>query len=45
MFLNAFEYVVNLAIRQENFLNDSVKNNFICKLLLYAHLYTELRLF
>ena len=41
VFLNAFEYVVNLAIRQENFLNDSVRNNFICKLLLYAHLYIQ----
>ena len=41
IFLNAFEYVVNLAIRQENFLNDSVRNNFICKLLLYAHLYIQ----
>ena len=41
VFLNAFEYVVNLAIRQEIFLNDSVRNNFICKLLLYAHLYIQ----
>ncbi len=39
-FLKALEYVVNLAIMQEHFPNDSVRNNFICKMILYAYLYT-----
>ena len=38
-FLIALEYITNLAIRQENFLNNSVRNNFICKMLLYAYLH------
>lgn len=39
MFLESLEYVVNLAIKQENFMNNSVRNNFICKMILYAYLY------
>lgn len=39
IFLNSLEYVVNLAIKQEGFFNDSVRNNFICKMILYAYLY------
>lgn len=39
IFMESLEYVVNLAIKQENFPNNSVRNNFICKMILYAYLY------
>lgn len=39
MFLESLEYVVNIALRQESFLNASVRNNFICKLILYSYLH------
>ena len=32
-FLSALEYTVNLAIKQENFINNNIRNNFIIKLL------------
>ena len=38
-FLESLEYVVNLALSQETFMNDSVRNYFICKLILYAYLH------
>ena len=38
-FLESLEYVVNLALSQETFMNDSLRNNFICKLILYAYLH------
>lgn len=40
-FLSACETIVNLAFQQEAFPNDSVKANFVCKLLLYAHLHLQ----
>mgnify|MGYP002755917366 FL=1 len=40
-FLSACETIVTLAFRQEAFPNDSIKANFVCKLLLYAHLHLQ----
>lgn len=40
-FLSACETIVNLAFQQEAFPNDSIKANFVCKLLLYAHLHLQ----
>lgn len=39
IFLNALEYVVNLAVANENFFNESVRNNFITKLIVWAYSY------
>lgn len=39
MFLESLEYIVNIALDQENFMNDSIRNNFICKMILYAYLH------
>lgn len=39
LFLKALEYTVNLSMKQETFMNDSVRNNFICKMILYAYTY------
>ena len=36
LYLNALQEVVLLALEQEKFLNASVQNNFICKLLIYS---------
>lgn len=36
-FLEALEYTVNLAIRQESFTESSLRNNFIVNLLLYTY--------
>lgn len=38
-FLEALEYTVNLAIKQENFLNENIRNNFIVKMLLYTYIH------
>ena len=38
-FLNALEYAVNLALKKESFFNDSVRNNFITKLIVWAYSY------
>lgn len=40
-FLSALEYVVNLAIANENFFNDSVRNNFITKLIVWGYSYLK----
>ena len=36
MFLESLQYVVNIALAKENFLNISMRNNFIAKLILWA---------
>lgn len=36
-FLKALEYVISIAVRTENFFNDSVRNNFITKLIVWAY--------
>lgn len=38
-FINALQYTINLAINNENFKNRSIRNNFICELLLYFYDY------
>lgn len=38
-FINALQYTVNLAISQESFANDNVRNSFICKMLLNTNTY------
>lgn len=38
-FLNGLQYIVQLAIKQEHFMNDNVRNNFICKQIVWAYLY------
>lgn len=38
-FLSALEYTVNLAIKQENFVNNNIRNNFIIKMLLYTYIH------
>ena len=39
MFLEALDYVVNLAIKQEKFFNDNVRNDFILKLIVWTYSY------
>lgn len=41
MFLEALEYVVNIALIKENFFNESVKYNFIEKLILWTLTYIK----
>ena len=41
VFLKALDYVVPLAIRNENFFNESVRNNFITKLIVWAYVYLK----
>lgn len=36
-FLSSLEYVIKLAVNNENFFNDSVRNNFITKLIVWAY--------
>ena len=38
-FINVLQYTINLAINNENFKNQSIRNNFICELLLYFYDY------
>ncbi len=40
-FLKALEYVIPLAINNENFFNESVRNNFITKLIVWAYSYLK----
>lgn len=40
-FITALQYVINLACRQENFQNESIRNNFICTMLLYIFSYVK----
>ncbi|MEE1072155.1 MAG: YceG family protein [Cellulosilyticum sp.] len=37
----ALDEVIALAIRQENFSNETIRNNFIAKLMIWCNLYTE----
>lgn len=39
VFLNALDYAVNLALKQESFINESSRNDFILKLILWAFSY------
>lgn len=39
VFLKALEYVVKLAVSNENFFSDSVRNNFITKLIVWCYSY------
>ena len=41
LFLNSLAYVVRLAIKQENFLNINIQNNFITKQILWAFYYIK----
>ena len=36
-FLEALQYVIELSVKNENFFNDSVRNNFITKLIVWAY--------
>ena len=40
-FLQALDYTVNLSLRNESFFNDSVRNNFITKLIVWAYSYLK----
>lgn len=37
IFLKALDYIIPLAIKNENFFNESVRNNFITKLIVWAY--------
>lgn len=39
IFLESIDTIVNLAIKQESFSNDSVRNNFILQLIVWTYLY------
>lgn len=39
IFLESLSFVVNLAIKQENFFNESSRNDFILKLIVWTYLY------
>lgn len=41
IFLKALDYVVPLAIKNEKFFNDSVRNNFITKLIVWAYVHLK----
>lgn len=45
MFLESLDYIVNLAIKQENFFNDSVRNDFILKLIVWTYSYIRPMIF
>lgn len=36
MFLESLQYVVRIAVKKENFINDSMRNNFVAKLILWS---------
>lgn len=40
-FLNALEYIISIACKKENFLNENVRNNFITKLIVWAYTYAK----
>lgn len=40
-FITALQYVIKLACRQENFQNTSIRNNFICTMLLHVFSYIK----
>ena len=41
IFIESLNYVVNIAIQKENFSNESVRNSFITKLILWTYEYTK----
>ncbi|MPQ42866.1 YceG family protein [Clostridium tarantellae] len=41
LFLKALDYVIPLAVSNENFLNENVRNNFITKLIVWAYTYLK----
>lgn len=41
LFLKSLDYVIPLAIKKENFFNESTRNNFILKLIVWAYLYLK----
>lgn len=41
IFLESLDYVVNLAIKQENFFNESSRNDFILKLIIWTYSYIK----
>lgn len=40
-FLLALQYVVDLSIKNENFFNDNVRNNFITKIIVWTYMYLK----
>ncbi len=40
-FLNALQYTINLSIKNENFFNENVRNNFITKLIVWVYTYIK----
>jgi len=40
-FLKALQYSVNLAIKNESFFNNNIRNNFITKLIIWAYMYVK----
>ena len=40
-FLKALQYSVNLAIKNESFFNNNIRNNFITKLIVWAYMYIK----
>ena len=41
VFLKSMDYIIPIAIKNEKFLNDSVRNNFITKLIVWANTYLD----
>lgn len=41
IFLEALQYCVNLAIKNENFLNSNIRNNFITKIIVWVYTYVK----
>ncbi|MGL4911880.1 MAG: YceG family protein, partial [Romboutsia sp.] len=40
-FLNSLQYVVNLAIHNEKFFNENIRNNFITKLIVWVYMFAK----
>ena len=40
-FLSSLQYVVNLAIYNENFFNENIRNNFITKLIVWTYMFAK----
>ncbi len=40
-FLEALQYAVNLGMKNENFFNDNIRNNFITKLIVWTYMYVK----
>lgn len=41
MFLSSLDYIIPIALKKENFLNNSIRNNFITKLILWTFIYVK----